>query len=1011
MFERFSDRARSVIVLAQECARALDHDHVGTEHLLLGLIREEDGIAALALEGAGISFIDVQERVASATDRDRGAQHDDQAPDQSGHVPFDPAAKSALELSFREALDLNQSFVGTEHILLGLLREDRGVAAQVLGDMGLDLSDLRKRVLQDVKTYLDPAVDTEGRAPSIVLDEFGINLTRAIHQNRLDPVVGREAEVDRVMQVLLRRTKSNPVLVAEPGIDTASVVESLAQAMIRGDGPRTFDHVQVYRVDLASRVDHSADHPQSEKENWLSKVLAELQIRPDIICFFDQIHLAFSLEAPSEVRLAAPRFKELLASGTLSVVGATTSDEFRTYLAKDDTLDRLFQPIEVAEMSIAHTIDTLRDLRERYEAHHRVTIMDEALVAAATLAERYVSDRFLPESAVDLIDEASSRVRVRRMTSSPDLRNLDEKVAAARSAKEDAIDAQNFERAGELREEERELLKKRAELEAEWRSRGRDVVAEVDEDAIISVVADLTGLDASLIRLPRREAMRDRAGNSHPPHEQDTPFVLLGDHPVSDDADDLLGSAEIASKVASILVHSATSSPFVMAIEGSWGVGKSTLLRQIEKHLPPQPKSRLKFRRTRTQSSAERSKPGAAPVLVPVRFNAWTAQGDGALEGLIKSVLINLDANVVRRGITQLARRRRLVWVVRLAIGIFAHFLGVGRLVDRVWARLDADPQARNELRDFIGGVLSDWVSQDGVRSPNRALVVFIDDLDRCSEDIVVQVCEAVKLYLDAPGLIFVIACDLSVLTRSVSTSTRLDHELARTYLEKIVQVGHRVPIPDADSTERLIVGYAKRSGTVGLIDDSVMKILCERTGRNPRRIKRVLNSFVLEHHLDQRWSEHSLGSVALLTAVLLQHLYPTFYDWLVRDDAGQDPIGEFLDYADLRVRASDPPPRTDAWWSGATTTFRRYAIPPPKRSPADTGPLLDAVQQLETRLPREFARLAFDQAFIGLLTGAGDVEARRALRAQLVSRPLGSRVFTDEPSIDLGMPEFRSSS
>jgi hypothetical protein len=275
-------------------------------------------------------------------------------------------------------------------------------------------------------------------------------------------------------------------------------------------------------------------------------------------------------------------------------------------------------------------------------------------------------------------------------------------------------------------------------------------------------------------------------------------------------------------------------------------------------------------------------------------------------------------------------------------------------------------------------------------------LVVFIDDLDRCSDDVVVQVCEAVKLYLDAPGLIFVIACDLSVISRSVSGSARGDEGVGRTYLEKIVQVAHRVPTPDNDAVKRLILGYAERSGTVDLIDEAVIEILSDRTGRNPRRIKRILNSFVLEYHLDQRWKVYPLGSVALLTAVLLQHLYPSFYDWLVREPGSIDPIEEFLDYADVRVRATDPPPRNDGWWSTVSVTFRRNEMAPPVRSPVETGPLLSALEQLEVRLPNEFPRLAFDQAFVGLLKGVGDRSTRRALRAQLVSRSLASETFSD---------------
>ncbi|HET9501296.1 MAG TPA: Clp protease N-terminal domain-containing protein, partial [Marmoricola sp.] len=404
MFERFTDRARRVVVLAQEEARKLSHNYIGTEHILLGLIHEGDGIAAKALESLGISLEGVRAQVEEIIGLGQ------QAP--SGHIPFTPRAKKVLELSLREALQLGHNYIGTEHILLGLIREGEGVAAQVLQKLGADLNRVRQQVIQLLSGYQGKEQQTAGTAPeaapssSLVLDQFGRNYTQAAKEGKLDPVIGREKEIERVMQVLSRRTKNNPVLIGEPGVGKTACVEGLAQAIVRGDVPETLKDKQIYSLDLGALV--AGSRYRGDFEERLKKVLKEIKTRGDIILFIDELHTLVGAGAAEGAIDAASILKPMLARGELQTIGATTLDEYRKHLEKDAALERRFQPIQVQEPSIAHTIEILKGLRDRYEAHHRVTITDEALVSAATLADRYVSDRFLPDKAIDLIDEAGS---------------------------------------------------------------------------------------------------------------------------------------------------------------------------------------------------------------------------------------------------------------------------------------------------------------------------------------------------------------------------------------------------------------------------------------------------------------------------------------------------------------------------------------------------------------------------------------------------------------------------
>ncbi|GAA3972117.1 ATP-dependent Clp protease ATP-binding subunit [Thermobifida alba] len=480
----------------------LNHNYIGTEHILLGLIHEGEGVAAKALESLGISLEAVRQQVEEIIGQGQ------QAP--SGHIPFTPRAKKVLELSLREALQLGHNYIGTEHILLGLIREGEGVAAQVLVKLGADLNRVRQQVIQLLHGYQGKEPQAAGTASesapstSLVLDQFGRNLTQAARESKLDPVIGRDKEIERVMQVLSRRTKNNPVLVGDPGVGKTAVVEGLAQKIVKGEIPETLKDKQLYTLDLGALV--AGSRYRGDFEERLRKVLKEIRSRGDIILFIDELHTLVGAGAAEGAIDAASILKPMLARGELQTIGATTLDEYRKYLEKDAALERRFQPIQVDEPTISHTIEILKGLRDRYEAHHRVSITDGALVAAAQLADRYISDRYLPDKAIDLIDEAGSRMRIRRMTAPPDLREFDEKIAKVRRDKEAAIDAQDFERAAALRDDEKRLQAKRAQKEKEWKAGDMDSVAEVDEELIAEVLATATGIP--VFRLTEEESSR-----------------------------------------------------------------------------------------------------------------------------------------------------------------------------------------------------------------------------------------------------------------------------------------------------------------------------------------------------------------------------------------------------------------------------------------------------------------------------------------------------------------------
>ena len=502
MFERFTDRARRVVVLAQEEARMLNHNYIGTEHILLGLIHEGEGVAAKALESLGISLEAVRAQVEEIIGQGQ------QAP--SGHIPFTPRAKKVLELSLREALQLGHNYIGTEHILLGLIREGEGVAAQVLVKLGADLNRVRQQVIQLLSGYQGKEAATSGGpaegtpSTSLVLDQFGRNLTAAAREGKLDPVIGREKEIERVMQILSRRTKNNPVLIGEPGVGKTAVVEGLAQAIVKNLVPETIKDKQIYSLDLGALV--AGSRYRGDFEERLKKVLKEIRTRGDIILFIDEIHTLVGAGAAEGAIDAASILKPMLARGELQTIGATTLDEYRKHLEKDAALERRFQPIQVAEPSVTHTIEILKGLRDRYEAHHQVSITDAGLVAAATLADRYVSDRFLPDKAIDLIDEAGSRLRIKRMTAPPDLREFDDRIANVRREKESAIDGQDFEKAASLRDKEKTLMQEKGEREKQWKAGDLDQVSVVGEEEIAEVLAASTGIP--IVKLTEEETSR-----------------------------------------------------------------------------------------------------------------------------------------------------------------------------------------------------------------------------------------------------------------------------------------------------------------------------------------------------------------------------------------------------------------------------------------------------------------------------------------------------------------------
>ncbi|MFM9046070.1 MAG: ATP-dependent Clp protease ATP-binding subunit, partial [Cyanobium sp.] len=449
MFERFTEKAIKVIMLAQEEARRLGHNFVGTEQILLGLIGEGTGVAAKVLKSMGVNLKDARVEVEKIIGRGSGFV--------AVEIPFTPRAKRVLELSLEEARQLGHNYIGTEHLLLGLIREGEGVAARVLENLGVDLAKVRTQVIRMLGETAEVAAGggSKGSTKTPTLDEFGSNLTQLAAESKLDPVVGRQNEIDRVIQILGRRTKNNPVLIGEPGVGKTAIAEGLAQRITSGEVPDILEDKRVLTLDIGLLV--AGTKYRGEFEERLKKIMEEIRSAGNVILVIDEVHTLIGAGAAEGAIDAANILKPALARGELQCIGATTLDEYRKHIERDAALERRFQPVMVGEPSVDDTIEILRGLRERYEQHHRLKISDEALVAAATLGDRYISDRFLPDKAIDLIDEAGSRVRLMNSKLPPAAKEVDKQLREVQKQKEDAVRSQDFSKAGELRDKEVEL--------------------------------------------------------------------------------------------------------------------------------------------------------------------------------------------------------------------------------------------------------------------------------------------------------------------------------------------------------------------------------------------------------------------------------------------------------------------------------------------------------------------------------------------------------------------------
>jgi ATP-dependent Clp protease ATP-binding subunit ClpC len=574
MFERFTERARQVVVLAQEEARTLKHNYIGTEHILLGLLREEEGLAARVLESLDITV----ERVRAQVVRIVGSGEEV----TSGQIPFTPRAKKVLELALREALSLGHNYIGTEHILLGLVRENEGVAARILLDFDADSEKIRNEVIRMLSGpggrrqgqssgssgSGSSGSPGEGKKSSKLLDQFGRNLTKLAAEGKLDPVVGRETEIERIMQILSRRTKNNPVLIGEPGVGKTAVVEGLAQRITNSDVPELLKNKQIYTLDLAALV--AGSKYRGEFEERLKKVMKEITQRGDIILFIDELHNLVGAGAAEGAIDAASILKPALARGELQTIGATTLDEYRKYLERDSALERRFQQIRVEEPSIEETVEILKGLRDRYEQHHKVQITDEALKAAGELASRYIADRFLPDKAIDLIDEAASRMRIKSMTSPPANRELEGEVETTRREKEAAIEAQEFEKAAALRDKERKLTNKKNEFEKEWESGETGERPSIGEEEIADIVSMWTGIPVfKLTEAETQKLMR---------MEDELHKRVIGQHPAVE-----VISKAIRRSRAGLKDPKRPTGSFIFL--GPSGVGKTELARTLAEFL------------------------------------------------------------------------------------------------------------------------------------------------------------------------------------------------------------------------------------------------------------------------------------------------------------------------------------------------------------------------------------------------------------------------------------------
>ncbi|HHX74734.1 MAG TPA: ATP-dependent Clp protease ATP-binding subunit [Firmicutes bacterium] len=485
MFGRYTQRAQKVLLLAQEEARRLSHSFVGTEHILLGLVREGGGIAARVLLSLGVELDAVRTEIEKLMGK--GDQH------VSLNLSYTPRAKKVIELAIEEGRNLGHNYVGTEHLLLGLIREGEGIAAQVLMNMGIDLDKARKSVLALLGGVEGQSQPEGGQATSTpTVDQFGRDLTKMAKEGKLDPVIGREAEIERVIQVLSRRTKNNPCLIGEPGVGKTAIAEGLAQRINEGNVPENLKGKRVVSLELAAVV--AGTKYRGEFEERLKKLIDELRSAGNVIIFIDELHTIIGAGAAEGAIDASNILKPALARGELQAIGATTLDEYRKHIERDPALERRFQPITVGEPTKEETLEILVGLRDRYEAHHRVKITDEALQSAVNLSARYISDRFLPDKAIDLIDEAASRVRMKAYTAPPDLKEREEHLETLRQEKEAAVRSQEFELAAQLRDKEQQLKEELQNLKKEWEQRKLTDTQSVTADDIAQIVSAWTGV-------------------------------------------------------------------------------------------------------------------------------------------------------------------------------------------------------------------------------------------------------------------------------------------------------------------------------------------------------------------------------------------------------------------------------------------------------------------------------------------------------------------------------------
>jgi len=496
MFNRFTERARKVIILAKEEARRFNHDYIGTEHILLGLIREGEGVAAAVLQKMGVSLENIRLEIEKLVQPGPTTQI-------IGDIPFTPRAKKALELAAEEARSLGHNYIGTEHLLLGLIREGEGVASQVLLNLGMDLSTVRSEVMELLGSAL-PGLNQgqQAKTKTPALDAFGRDLAALAKENKLDPVINRRAEIERVIQILSRRTKNNPVLLGEAGVGKTAIVEGLAQAIVAGNIPEVLRNKRIVVLDLALMVAGTKYRGQFEER--IKAVMEEIKRSQDVIIFIDELHTLVGAGAAEGAIDASNILKPSLSRGEMQCIGATTIDEYRKYIEKDAALERRFQTIMVEPPSVEQTVEILKGLRDKYEAHHRVNFKDDALEAAAKLSDRYISGRFLPDKAIDLIDEAGSRARLNVLIVPPEIKKLEERVENIRKEKEAYIKSQDFEKAASLRDQERQVRQELEQLNREWSQAKDKMRPEVTEEDIAKIVSQWTGIP--LIRLEEKES-------------------------------------------------------------------------------------------------------------------------------------------------------------------------------------------------------------------------------------------------------------------------------------------------------------------------------------------------------------------------------------------------------------------------------------------------------------------------------------------------------------------------